>query len=60
MDHHGRVSPMASRRFDVGLACTVVAVYGYRASCACGWRGRVRSTISAARTDVSEHRRTGC
>lgn len=55
--HRCKVAPLATRRFDAGLAVTIVSVYGYRASCSCEWRGPVRSSFGAARADLAAHTR---
>jgi hypothetical protein len=36
--------------------CDVKSTYGYRATCTCKWRGRVRATVTEARADFAEHR----
>jgi hypothetical protein len=56
MLHAIAVRPQSSRRHEAGLGCTVSHVYGYRAVCSCGWRGRVRGSVSGARADGLDHR----
>ena len=51
------VEPFRIRYHSSELATDVISTKGYRARCACGWVGTIRSHHSHARDDARRHRR---
>jgi hypothetical protein len=49
------VAVIRGRHYDADLQTDVLKVWGYRASCACGWTGRVKATVAEARRERREH-----
>jgi hypothetical protein len=52
---HAIAHPFKIRRPSLLLGCDAVKVVGYRAECACGWRGPVRDKMRQARADTRDH-----
>lgn len=50
--------PFRCRQLSPLLNCDTLAVYGYRAEAADGWRGPFRRTMRDARRDARERNRT--
>lgn len=53
--HRVGVNAVRARARDKELGCDVLRVYGYRASCSCGWREKVRPTMRDAYGDRRLH-----
>jgi hypothetical protein len=51
-----RVKTLHRRHYDTELEAFVLSVWGYRAECPCGWKGRRRFTVYVARADLHEHK----
>jgi len=56
MLHRVNVIPQRRREYSAITGCDVSSVYGFRAVCSCGWKGKVRARVSVARLDLREHR----
>ena len=56
MLHRRRIVVLRRRDFSPLSGCDTLSVFGYRAECACEWKGGVRKTFAAARSDFAEHR----
>lgn len=56
MLHRVTISPLRHREFSDLTGCDVSSIYGFRASCVCGWKGKTRRTVAVARLDFAEHK----
>jgi hypothetical protein len=54
--HRVNIVPQRRKGFSELTGCDVLSIYGYRAVCSCGWRGRVRRDMRLARVESREHR----
>lgn len=52
---HAVVRPSRLKLHSTELACDVLRSVGYRARCACGWRGPLRDRHHEARADGRAH-----
>jgi len=57
MLHRVNVLPCRRIEFSDLTGCETSSIYGYRAVCSCGYRGRVKASYSLARLDLIQHRR---
>jgi len=49
------VTAVKGVQWDADLRTDVLRVWGYRASCSCDWKGRVRGSVAEARRELREH-----
>lgn len=56
MLHRCAVLPCRKRAYSDLTGCETSSIYGYRATCSCGFRGKVLGRYVDAREDLLTHR----
>jgi hypothetical protein len=54
--HKVKVSPLRVHSYNAELACHTTRIAGYRWTCSCGARGKMRASVQAAREEGRTHR----
>lgn len=55
--HHPRLGPVRFRYWNDLARAETLRTVGYRASCGCGWSGKVQESWEDARADAQAHQR---
>jgi hypothetical protein len=55
MRHFVKIRPVRVKWWVDTLSVNSIRIAGYRASCSCGWKGSVKSSVAVARLQFSWH-----